>query len=104
MRHKIHVVYTTPSLAIPKALKAAGLDAKDIGTTRSMRLFRHSYCQQQEAGLDPAKVNVNGGPWRWAIPWALRGQNHYHAGKRAEANNASVGIAAICNGGAVHPQ
>ena len=51
-----------PCVAIPKALKQAGLQLKDIDLTELNEAFAtQALAVIREAGLDPDKVNVNGG-------------------------------------------
>jgi acetyl-CoA acyltransferase len=51
-----------PVFAIPKALKMAGLKLSDIDLIELNEAFAaQSLAVMQEAGLDPAKVNPNGG-------------------------------------------
>lgn len=51
-----------PCVAIPKALKQAGLKLEDIDLIELNEAFAtQALAVIQEAGLDPAKVNVNGG-------------------------------------------
>ncbi len=51
-----------PCIAIPKALKQAGLSLKDIQQTELNEAFgAQALAVIQEAGLDPETVNVNGG-------------------------------------------
>jgi acetyl-CoA acyltransferase len=51
-----------PVVAIPKALKLAGLKLDDIGVIELNEAFGvQALAVIQEAGLDPARVNVNGG-------------------------------------------
>ena len=51
-----------PVFAIPKALKLAGLKLSDIDVIELNEAFAaQSLAVIQEAGLDPARVNVNGG-------------------------------------------
>ena len=51
-----------PCVAIPKALQHAGLKLADIGLIELNEAFAaQSLAVIQEAGLDPAIVNVNGG-------------------------------------------
>jgi acetyl-CoA acyltransferase len=51
-----------PVVAIPKALKRAGLDLSDIDLVELNEAFAvQSLAVIREVGLDPAKVNVNGG-------------------------------------------
>jgi acetyl-CoA acyltransferase len=51
-----------PVVAIPKALKRAGLHLGDIDLVELNEAFAvQALAVIREAGLDPAKVNVNGG-------------------------------------------
>lgn len=63
-----------PVAAIPKALKLAGLQLQDIDLIELNEAFA---CQAlaviREAGLDPAKVNINGGAVALGHPLACTG-------------------------------
>src|SRR6202165_5690898 len=51
-----------PVFAIPKALKLAGLSLKDIDVIELNEAFAaQSLAVIQQAGLDPARLNPNGG-------------------------------------------
>ena len=51
-----------PVYAVPKALKLAGLTLDDIGLVELNEAFAaQSLAVIQQLGLDPEKVNVNGG-------------------------------------------
>ena len=51
-----------PVFAIPKALKLAGLELKDIDVIELNEAFAaQSLAVIQQAGIDPAKLNPNGG-------------------------------------------
>ncbi|HMG92975.1 MAG TPA: acetyl-CoA C-acyltransferase, partial [Chryseolinea sp.] len=53
---------TTPSLAIPKALKNAGVDQKEVGYFEINEAFSAvAIANNMNLGIDPDKVNVNGG-------------------------------------------
>ena len=53
---------TTPSIAIPKAMKIAGVDSKDVGYYEINEAFSAvAIANNIKLGLDPEKVNVNGG-------------------------------------------
>jgi acetyl-CoA C-acetyltransferase len=92
---------TTPSLAIPKALKHAGVDKKDVDVYEINEAFSAvAIANNQKLGLDPARVNVNGGAVALGHPLGA-------SGARIMATlisvlgqqNATVGVAGICNGG-----
>jgi acetyl-CoA C-acetyltransferase len=92
---------TTPSLAIPKALKAAGVDAKDIAYYEINEAFSAvAIANCKKLGLDPGKVNVNGGAVAMGHPLGASGARiTITLANVLKQNNASVGVAAICNGG-----
>ncbi len=53
---------TTPALAIPKAMKLAGVDKKDVGFYEINEAFSAvALANASKLGIDPAQVNVNGG-------------------------------------------
>lgn len=63
-----------PCVAIPKALKQAGLTLKDIQQTELNEAFAaQALAVIQEAGLDPDTVNVNGGAIAMGHPLGCTG-------------------------------
>ena len=92
---------TTPSLAIPKALKMAGVDKKDVGYYEINEAFSAvAIANNLKLALDPEKVNVNGGAV--ALGHALGSSGSRITITLANVlkqNNSSIGVAAICNGG-----
>ena len=92
---------TTPSLAIPKAIKMAGIDKKDVGYYEINEAFSAvAIANNLKLGLDPEKVNVNGGAV--ALGHALGSSGSRITVTLANVlkqNNSSIGVAAICNGG-----
>src|SRR4051812_11649572 len=53
---------TTPSIAIPKALKNAGIDQKKVGYYEINEAFSAvAIANNMKLGIDESKVNVNGG-------------------------------------------
>lgn len=92
---------TTPSLAIPKALKAAGIDKKDVGYYEINEAFSAvAIANNIKLGLDPEKVNVNGGAVALGHPLGASGTRITMAlANVLKQNNASIGVAGICNGG-----
>jgi len=88
-----------PTLAIPLALKRAGLEIKDISKFEINEAFAAvSVANERVLGLDRAKVNVNGGAV--ALGHALGS-----SGSRIlisllhTLKNGEFGVAGICNGG-----
>lgn len=92
---------TTPSLAIPKAIKAAGIDKKDVGYYEINEAFSAvAIANNMKLGLDPEKVNVNGGAVALGHPLGASGARITMAlANILGQNNASIGVAGICNGG-----
>ncbi len=92
---------TTPSLAIPKALKAAGVDAKAVGYYEINEAFSAvAIANNKKLELDPGKVNVNGGAVAMGHPLGASGARiTITLAGVLRQNNASGGVAAICNGG-----
>jgi len=92
---------TTPSLAIPKALKAAGVDKKNVGYYEINEAFSAvAIANNMKLGLDPEKVNVNGGAVALGHPLGASGARITMAlANILKQNNTSIGVAGICNGG-----
>ena len=92
---------TTPSLAIPKAMKLAGVDKKDVGFYEINEAFSAvALANNIKLELDPAKVNVNGGAVALGHPLGASGARiTIKLANILRQNNASIGVAGICNGG-----
>jgi len=92
---------TAPSKALPRALEKAGLSYADVDFYEINEAFSVvAIANNQEMGLDPAKVNVHGGAVSLGHPLGSSGSRiivslinvlKQHGGK--------IGAAAICNGG-----
>lgn len=92
---------TAPSLAIPKALKKAGLNASDIDLWELNEAFSVvGIANNQALGLDPSFVNVHGGAVALGHPLGSSGSRIVvtlvHALKQ---RGKKMGGAGICNGG-----
>jgi acetyl-CoA C-acetyltransferase len=92
---------TAPSLAIPIALDRAGLSIDDIDLWELNEAFSVvGIVNNRELGLDPEKVNVNGGAVALGHPLGSSGcrivVTLVHALK---ARGLKYGAAGICNGG-----
>jgi acetyl-CoA C-acetyltransferase len=92
---------TTPSLAVPLAVKKAGLQMEDIAYWELNEAFAVVGIENSKRmKLDPAKVNVNGGAVSIGHPLGCSGARIIvtliHVLKQ---NNARYGAAGICNGG-----
>ncbi|MGC3946656.1 MAG: acetyl-CoA C-acyltransferase [Chryseolinea sp.] len=92
---------TTPSLAIPKAMKAAGVSPKNVGLYEINEAFSAvALANNQKLGLDASKVNVNGGAVALGHPLGASGCRIVITLLSAmRQNNQSIGVAGICNGG-----
>jgi acetyl-CoA C-acetyltransferase len=92
---------TTPSLAIPKAMKLAGVDKKDVGYYEINEAFSAvAIANNMKLGLDPEKVNVNGGAVAIGHPLGASGARITTTLINVlNQQKASIGIAGICNGG-----
>ncbi len=92
---------TTPSIAIPKALKMAGVDKKDVGYYEINEAFSAvAIANNMKLGLDPEKVNVNGGAVALGHPLGASGARiTITLANVLRQNNSAIGVAGICNGG-----
>ena len=90
-----------PSVAIPKALEAAGLSIGDIGLFELNEAFASQalYCVR-ELGIDPERVNVNGGAIALGHPLGCTGAKLtatlLHEMHKREVDH---GIVSMCIGG-----
>ncbi|MFM8832708.1 MAG: acetyl-CoA C-acyltransferase, partial [Cytophagales bacterium] len=91
----------TPSIAIPKAMKMAGVDKKDVGFYEINEAFSAvAIANNIKLGLDPEKVNVNGGAVSLGHPLGASGARiTLSLANILKQNNAGIGVAGICNGG-----
>lgn len=92
---------TAPSLAIPKAMQAAGVTAKDVDYYEINEAFAAvAIANNIKLNLDPERVNVHGGAVALGHPLGASGARIIttliHVLRH---HNASVGVAGICNGG-----
>jgi acetyl-CoA C-acetyltransferase len=92
---------TAPSIAIPKALEKAGLTTSDVDFWELNEAFSVvGIANTKILGLDPAKVDVNGGAVALGHPLGNSGSRVIvtllHVLKQ---NNGKIGGAGICNGG-----
>jgi acetyl-CoA C-acetyltransferase len=92
---------TTPSIAIPKAMKHAGVDKKDIGYYEINEAFSAvAIANNIKLGLDPSKVNINGGAVSLGHPLGASGARIVSSLINVlKQNNSTIGVAGICNGG-----
>lgn len=92
---------TTPSIAIPKAMKMAGIEKNKVGFYEINEAFSAvALANNKLLGLDPEKVNVNGGAVALGHPLGASGARiTITLANVLKQNNASIGVAGICNGG-----
>ncbi len=92
---------TTPSLAVPKAVKKAGLKMSDIDYYELNEAFSVvGIANTKLMNLDPAKVNVNGGAVALGHPLGASGARIIISLINVlKQNNGKYGAAGICNGG-----
>ena len=92
---------TTPSIAIPKAMKMAGVEKKDVGYYEINEAFSAvAIANNMKLGLDPTKVNVNGGAVALGHPLGASGARiTITLANVLKQNNSTIGVAGICNGG-----
>ncbi len=92
---------TSPSIALPKALKKGGLTINDINYFELNEAFATvGLANIKLLGLDASKVNVNGGAVSLGHPLGASGARIVVTLINVlKQNNAKYGAAAICNGG-----
>jgi len=92
---------TSPSLAIPKALKKANLSVGDIDYWELNQAFAVvGLANMKELGLNPEKVDVNGGAVSLGHPLGNSGSRVVVTLINVlKQNNGKLGAASICNGG-----
>ena len=90
-----------PVFAIPKALKLAGLKLSDIGVIELNEAFAaQSLAVIKEAGLDPEKVNPNGGAIALGHPLGCTGAKLTASILRElQRRKAKYGMVTMCVGG-----
>jgi acetyl-CoA C-acetyltransferase len=92
---------TTPSVAIPKAMKIAGVSSKDVGYYEINEAFAAvALANNQKLGLDGEKVNINGGAVALGHPLGASGARIVTTLLNVlKQNKSNIGVAGICNGG-----
>jgi acetyl-CoA acyltransferase len=90
-----------PAVAIPKALALAGLSLKDIDLIELNEAFAvQALAVMRQAGLDPARVNVNGGAIALGHPLGCTGAKLTASLIRElKRRNARYGMVTMCVGG-----
>lgn len=92
---------TAPAKAVPVALKKAGLDVSDVDYFELNEAFSVvGLANMKILGLDPSKVNVNGGAVSLGHPLGSSGSRIVVTLLNVlNQNSAKIGVAGICNGG-----
>ncbi|HJW18634.1 MAG TPA: acetyl-CoA C-acyltransferase [Flavisolibacter sp.] len=92
---------TTPSIAVPAAIKKAGLTMGDIDYVELNEAFSVvGIVNTRKMNLDPSKVNVNGGAVSIGHPLGCSGARIIVTLINVlKQNNGKFGAAGICNGG-----
>ncbi len=92
---------TSPSLAIPKALKNAGVEKSDVDFFEINEAFSAvSIANNIKMELDPDHVNVFGGAVSLGHPLGASGARILTTlNSVLSQKNGSIGVAGICNGG-----
>ncbi len=92
---------TTPSLAIPKALKNAGLEAKDVDFYEINEAFSVvSLANNKLLNLEGTKVNVYGGAVSLGHPLGASGARIVTTLLSVlDQEGGKIGVTGICNGG-----
>ena len=90
-----------PARAIAKACAREGLDPKDLDLVEINEAFAAvGIASTRELGLDPRKVNVNGGAIAMGHPLAMSGARiTLHLALELRRRGGGVGAAALCGGG-----
>jgi acetyl-CoA C-acetyltransferase len=99
--HEAEWFTTAPSLAVPKALKKANLTTTDVDYWELNQAFAVvGIANSKELGLDPAKVDVNGGAVSLGHPLGNSGSRIIVTLINVlKQNGGKIGAAGICNGG-----
>lgn len=92
---------TSPSLAIPKAMKHAGIEKSDVDFFEINEAFSAvAIANNRQLELDPDKVNVFGGAVALGHPLGASGARIISTlNSVLTKNEGSIGVAGICNGG-----
>jgi acetyl-CoA C-acetyltransferase len=92
---------TAPTLAIPKAMKMAGVNQKDVSYYEINEAFSAvAIANNIKLGLDAQRVNVNGGAVSLGHPLGASGARITMAlANILKQNKSTIGVAGICNGG-----
>ncbi len=92
---------TSPSLAIPRAMKHAGIQKSDVDFYEINEAFSAvAIANNRQLELDPETVNVHGGAVALGHPLGASGARIITTLNNVlDKKNGSIGVAGICNGG-----
>nr|WKN34348.1 acetyl-CoA C-acyltransferase [Tunicatimonas sp. TK19036] len=92
---------TSPALAIPKALRNAGIDRKDVDYYEINEAFSVvAIANNQKLELNPKQVNIFGGAVALGHPLGCSGARIITTLCNVlQQKDAKIGVAGICNGG-----
>jgi acetyl-CoA C-acetyltransferase len=92
---------TSPALAIPKALKMASVDKKDVAFWEINEAFSAvAIANNRKLELDREKVNIHGGAVALGHPLGCSGARIITTLNNVlQQNKGNIGVAGICNGG-----
>ena len=92
---------TQPSRAIAKACEREGIDPEDLDLVEINEAFAAvGIVSTRELGIDPEKVNVNGGAIALGHPVGMSGARiALHLALELGRRGGGVGAAALCGGG-----
>ncbi|QSE42305.1 acetyl-CoA C-acetyltransferase [Rhodococcus erythropolis] len=90
-----------PARAIAKACAKEGIDPTDLDLVEINEAFAAvGIASTRELGLDPAKVNVNGGAIAVGHPFGMSGARiALHLALELQRRGGGIGAAALCGGG-----
>jgi acetyl-CoA C-acetyltransferase len=99
--HEAEWFTTAPAKAVPIALNKAGLDIANVDYFELNEAFSVvGLANMKILGLDPSKVNVNGGAVSLGHPLGSSGSRIVVTLLNVlKQNNSKIGVAGICNGG-----
>ena len=92
---------TAPSLAIPKAMKNAGITKEDVDFYEINEAFSAvAIANMRELNISADKINVNGGAVALGHPLGASGARIITTlNSVLSQNSGTIGVAGICNGG-----
>ncbi|WP_072687378.1 acetyl-CoA C-acetyltransferase [Rhodococcus marinonascens] len=90
-----------PARAIERACAREGIDPRDLDLVEINEAFAAvGIASTRELGVDPARVNVNGGAIAVGHPLGMSGARiTLHAALELQRRGGGVGVAALCGGG-----